>query len=287
MPDEVRTLRAPWRTLTREIPGLTPELEREFRFGQRVALTERGFLLGGTMKGGSSSMWVPASAGEYEAFLRWRMIDGFLEDGAPGTFEDLEALLAIFDIDLVNARAAAQGGERHRFRRELGAIYPILLGVLRELPPAHLERDELSRIQLGGWGPDSAKGSAYQDGTVYLYDFAVRGARRTLMGLVLHEIGHAHEHSLTSAARDELRIAHALLGRTSAFFGIEYLLDAASRRLYQAMAFEEFAAETYLAYTACGAALRAFIEAQTCAAREAWRAAYEVFKQSFEGAEYE
>src|SRR5713101_5889381 len=91
MPDEVRRLRVPWPSLAREVPHLTPELEREFRFGQRVALTERGFLIGGTIKGGSSSMWVPGTADQFEAFLRWKQLDGFIEDGEATDFEELRA----------------------------------------------------------------------------------------------------------------------------------------------------------------------------------------------------
>jgi hypothetical protein len=288
MPEEVRRLRAPWPPLAREVPHLTPELEREFRFGQRVALTERGFLIGGTIKGGSSSMWIPGTADQFEAFLRWKQIDGFIEDGDPSDFEDLEALLREHDIELMNGRAHQMNmGDPHEFRRELGSVYPILLGILRELPPSHLAREELERIQVGGWGPDAAKGSAYQDGTVFLYDFAVRGARRTLIGLFLHELGHAHDHTIQGHDRDELRECYSRLVRYESLFGIEYLLDAASRRAYQRMAFEEFVAETYLAYTACGGALRAFIDGREPTAKDAWRAAYDIYRLGFEGVEYE
>jgi hypothetical protein len=287
MPEEVRRLRAPWPSLWREVPHLTAELERDFRFGQRVSATERGFILGGTMKGGSSSMWLPASADTYEAYLRWKTIDGFQEDGDPADYEELLGLLALFEVELVNARGQGPASERTRFRRDLGALYPMLLGMLKELPPSHLERDELRRLQVGGWGPDAAKGSAFQDGTVYLYDFAVRGARRTCAGLFLHELGHAHEHALARDDRDELRRLYGAIAPSSAFFGIEYLLDPQSRVSYQRMAFEEFVAETYLAYTACGGALRAFIETQPDALREPWRHAYSIFRTGFDHFEYE
>lgn len=287
MPDEVRRLRAPWPSLAHEIPTLTPQLEREFRFGQRVSLTERGFLLGGTIKGGSSSMWLPASDDQYEAYLRWRSIEGFRDEGDRASFDELRALLEANGIELRNPRGRGGPEDRHRFRRDLGELYTVLLGILRELPPSHLERQELARIQVGGWGPDAAKGSAYQDGTVYLYDFAVRGARRTLLGLFLHELGHAHEHALLSSTRAELREIYARLIRLDAFFGMEYLLDAASRRAYQRLSFEEFIAETHLAYTACGAALRAFVEERGSEAQGLWRVAYALFRESFEGVEYE
>ena len=53
------------------------------------------------------------------------------------------------------------------------------------------------------------------------------------------------------------------------------------------MAFEEFLAETYLVYTACGGALRTFIEGQPTEVREAWRHAYSIFRTSFDNYEYE
>jgi hypothetical protein len=287
MPDEVRALRAPWPALAGEVPGLTRELEREFRFGQRVSATEKGFLLGGTMKGGSSSMWLPVGRDQFESFLRWRSIDGFVEGGDDGARDELIHFLAGCGIELAGARATATEADPAPFRRDLAQVYPLMLAILRELPREHLRRDVLRRIQLGGWGPDAAKASAYEAGTVHIYDFAVRGARRTFVGLVLHELGHAHEHSLAADHKEALRRAHATLARTACFYGIEYLLDSASRIAYQRLALEEFIAETYLAYTACGGALRAWIEGRAPEERAAWRSAYAVYADTFLGAEYE
>ena len=61
MPADVRALADPWHSRVGDIPGLTPDLEREFRFGQRVVLIDGRYRLGGTIKGGSSAMWVPAA----------------------------------------------------------------------------------------------------------------------------------------------------------------------------------------------------------------------------------
>lgn len=290
MPDEVRRIRAPWPSLAREVPHLTSDLEREFRFGQRVAMTERGFLVGGTIKGGSSSMWLPATEDQYEAYLRWRSIEGFLEDADISGFEELLAIAEANEIQLDYGRNATPKGSEGgplRFRRDFGAIYALLAEIMRELPPSHLRRDELRRIQIGGWGPDAAKGSAYADGTVYVYDFAVRGARRTLMGLFLHELGHAHEHAMAATTRAELREQYGRIVKAGALFGMEYLLDAESRRAYQRLSFEEFVAETHLAYTACGGGLRGFIETHGAEAKEAWRIAYAIYRETFEGFEYE
>lgn len=287
MPEEVRRLRAPWPSRVGEADGLTPALEKEFRFGQRVSATERGFLLGGTMKGGSSSMWLPVGIAEHQAFLRWRALEGFSDGPDTGELAALTTLLKGLGIALTCGRAAGIGEPDRGFRRDLAGVYALLLSILRELPADALRRAAIRRIQIGGWGPDAAKASAYDAGTVYLYDFAVRGARRTCAGLVLHELGHAHEHALAEDHRSALRRAYAVLAPAGAFYAIEYLLDAASRVVYQRMAFEEFVAETHLAYTACGGGLRAFIDAFDGDVKRSWRLAHEVFQGSLGGVEYE
>lgn len=289
MPGDVRAIREPWRSLVGTIPGLTAEAERAFRFGQRVAATEHGYLLGGPIKGGSSSMWYPVDRAAYEAYLAWRAIEGVGPDPDPAGFVRLLAHLELFGVELATGNGAAvRGGKpRARFDPAIGGAYALAHAILRELPPWHLERDELVRLQLGGTGPDAAKASAYVDGAVIIYDFAIRGARRTFGGLLLHELGHANERALEPAARDELRAAFGAIAAADAFFGMEFLLDAAARRGYQRLAFAEFAAELYLAYAACGSALRAFIVEQAPAARDAWVSAYGVLWRAFDGLEYE
>ena len=49
MPDEVRALRGAWPSVAHDVPELDEELEQEFRFGQRITRTERGYVLGGPM----------------------------------------------------------------------------------------------------------------------------------------------------------------------------------------------------------------------------------------------
>lgn len=284
MPEEVRAIRAPWRSLTGVVPHLTAQLEREFRFGQRVTVTERGFLLGGTIKGGSSSMWFPASREAYEAYLGWRAIEGRWEGADPTAYERLAALCDLNGVALMDGDLRKEAPSR--FRPELAGAYELLLAILRELPPAHLARAELAGIRLGGWGPDAAKASAYHEGAVHLYDFALRGARRTFAGLFLHELGHAHERALAARRLAVLAGAYERIVAAEALFGAEFLLDAAARRSYQRLSFGEFMAELYLAYTACGAALRDFAAAAPHAAREAWAAVLDIFRESFFGFEY-
>lgn len=293
MPDEVRALRHPWRSLTGEIPGLTWELEQDFRFGQRVTRTEQdSYVLGGTMKGGSSSMWQPSRREDYHAFKRWQKAEGIQEARDDEAFERLARKLAGHGVELATRRQAGGiGRARHQSDAEpfpgYGPLYDSMHGVLEALPASHLERPALKRIVLGGWGPDAAKASAYQDGSVLMYDFACRGARRTFVGLFLHELGHVHEVSLPEPMKDALHAAYQVIAEADAFVGVEFLLDAATRKLYQRFVFTEFLAETYMIYASYGQSLREAARAQAGPARAAWEDVYELFRRSFDGYEYE
>ena len=154
------------------------------------------------------------------------------------------------------------------------------------LPRDHLVDLAVDCLHVGGWGPDAAKASAYNNGTVHIYDFAVYGAARTLAGLFLHEFGHAFYASLKPEEVNVLAECHDVISRHRGFMGVEYLLDAQSRVVYQEFIPEEFVAETYLLYTACGGALREFIGRQEDEAAEAWWRAYSVFAHGFHGIGY-
>jgi hypothetical protein len=292
MPDEVRALRDPWPSLAREVKDLTWELEQDFRFGQRVTRTEQGYVLGGTMKGGSSSMWQPARREDYHAFRRWQQAEGILETRDDEAFERLAGKLARHGVELATRRHAGGMGRGRGHVDEApfpgyGPLYEAMHGVLTALPDSHLERESLRRIVLGGWGPDAAKASAYQDGSVLMYDFACRGARRTFVGLFLHELGHAHEVALPEADKAALHEAYQVIAEADAFVGVEFLLDASTRKLYQRFVFTEFLAETYMVYASHGVSLRESFRAHAPPVQAAWERVYELFRRSFDGCEYE
>lgn len=292
MPEDVRELRNEWPSLVDRVEHLTSELEQDFRFGQSVTKTDQGYVMGGTLKGGSSSMWYPATREQYHAYKRWRNLEGLYEARDDAAYCELQRVLEAHEVELVTRRKA---GPRARKGRDAfphpgyGQLYAHMLAILPQLPPSHLRGSTLGRIQLGGWGPDAAKASAYlkDQATVLMYDFACRGARRTFLGLFLHELGHAYETSLSEAERDRLHAAYQVLVETDAFFGVEFLLDPDTRKLYQKFVFVEFLAETYMIYASCGAALRERIAALAEPARGAWEAVYAAFREGFEGLEYE
>jgi hypothetical protein len=289
LPEEARALGSPWKSLVGEVPGLTAELERDFRFGQTVFPFTGGYRLGGSLKGGSSTTWRPAAESDYQAYHAWKAREGIPEEPEDlEAFELLAGLLAANQVELWNIGHKFAPRMPAEYLPKRGWVYRTALEVLRLLPEEHLAREEFSALQLGGWGPASAKASAYENGRVFIYDFALGGAKRTMVGLFLHEMGHAHEAAFSNRQLNELAELHAPIAESNALFGLEFLLDAESRKVYQQFLVTEFAAETYVAYAAAGPALRAHIAAQENGrVAEAWRRVYEILKESFAGGEYE
>lgn len=289
MPPEIRQLESPWSTLVGSVPGLTEDLERDFRFGQSVVRFAGGYRLGGSIKGGSSTIWTPVGEQEFGAYSRWQEREGIprIEDRA--AYDELKSLLESNGIEFISVGyRSSLSGASDDYLPSRGYLYRLILAVLRALPAEHLERPEFSRFQLGGWGPDCAKASAYENGTVMIYDFAIRGARRTFGGLLLHEIGHAHDAALPPDLSGQVGDAHATIAKAYALIGLEFLLDSESRKVYQQFLCSEFVAETYVVYTSQGASLRSFIAQQPDeGVREAWERVYDVFREMFSGVEYE
>jgi hypothetical protein len=288
MPEEARTLGHTWELLAGSILGLTPELERDFRFGQTVFPFAGGFRLGGSLKGGSSTMWRPAAESDHRAYLAWKELEGIPDeaDDLPA-FEELAELLASNQVEFWNLghQTGLRRPAEHIHGR--GWIYRMATEILRSLPEDHLARPEFAALQLGGWGPASAKASAYEDGRVFIYDFALGGARRTMVGLFLHEMGHAHEAAFSAERIAEIAGLHAPIAEDGALLGLEFLLDAESRKVYQQFLVNEFIAETYVAYTAAGPLLRGMVEGAAGRSGAAWRRFYDIYRESFGGVEYE
>lgn len=288
MPEDVRVLGRPWEPMAGRIPGLTPELERDFRFGQTVFPFGNGFRVGGSLKGGSSTMWRPAAEVDYRAYLAWKSTEGVPDnDDDVGAFEELAALLAASQTEFWNVGHQAGSRRPAEYVPGRGWVYRMCLAILKQLPEEHLGRPQFAALQLGGWGPASAKASAYEEGRVFIYDFALGGARRTLMGLFLHEMGHAHEAAFKASEIDELSRLHEPIAEGGALLGLEFLLDAESRKVYQQFLVSEFIAETYVAYTGAGNLLRELVAKTAGKPGESWRRAYEIYRESFGGVEYE
>ena len=264
------------------MPHLTEELEREFRFGQRVTYFNGAYRLGGNIKGGSSSIWSLTEKEIFDAYIGWRETDGIPPAPDRPAFNDLLSLLERAGIALRGQGPHEVGTYDERY----GRLYRMTCEILSALPWAHLERRELEGIQLGGWGPDSAKASAYHESTVMMYDFAMKGARRTFVGLLLHELGHAHARTISVDDWSRIEKAFGVLSKRGALFGVEYLLDAEARVVYQKSSLEEFLAEMYMTYVSHGKELARRIVEQRPQAQVAWREIYDILCAGFEGVEY-
>ncbi len=280
--ESVQQLRHPWRSLVGDVPHLTVELEREFRFGQRVSFFNGLYRMGGNIKGGSSSIWFVTEKESFDAYVGWRERDGIPPTPDRRAFNDVVEMLQRAGVTLRHPTEEGAATYEERY----GNIYRLTREVLSILPPAHLERSELASMQLGGWGPDSAKASAYLDGMVMMYDFALKGARRTYLGLLLHELGHAHARSISAADRDRIEGAYRTIIRHRALIGVEFLLDAEARIAYQRSGLEEFLAETYLLYVSHGKELARRIVEEGSKVQRAWREVYDIFCEGFGGVEY-
>ncbi len=286
MPDIVRELSGPWPSLVGSVEGLTDDLEREFRFCQSVIRIEGQYRLGGNLKGGSSAMWVPSDEDAYRTYLAWKTVDGIPAIRSTQGYDRLRRLLGRNGIELVNGMSPGDDESLRQSERR-GYVFELLFSIISCLPPSHLRNPMFRKIQIGGWGPDAAKASAFEGKTVILYDFAVSGARRTLAGLVLHELGHACEAGMQVIRRSRLEKLFRTVSNPETLIGLDFLLDGSNRRAYQHRVFEEFLAETYLIYASCGRRIHEMVSGFPDAARGAWAEIYSIFREIFDCREYD
>jgi len=285
MPAYVRKLSGPWPTQIERVPDLTEELEKEFRFGQRISKTDRGYFMGGPIKGGTSSMWYPSSRKDYKAYQTWRKVEGLVEGRDDDALERLTRLLDASGVELVTKHASRQPDPEPY--PGFGPLYAICVETLEGLPPSHLSRSTFEKLQIGGWGPDGAKASAYEKGAVLMHEFAIRKDAFEGLGKMDQLVDADARQALVEKTREKLRALYKVVNDADAFLGLEFLLEASTRRLHQKFVFEEFLAETYLIYTACGSTLRRFIADQPEPVRGAWGEIYAIFRDTFDGYEYE
>lgn len=275
---EISALRMPWPRLAGRIEHLTLDLEDELRFGHIVSDVGDGYRLGGSIKGGSSSVWMTVSEDVYKGYLNWKQMESLSEEPDADAFYRLRHRLASVGISVRSY--PDEYLPRH------GGVYRMLEKVFCMFPDEHLVWLPLEEIVIGGWGPDAAKASAYKDGRIYLYDFVIGGACRTFIGITLHEIGHAFFAALRPEKRTALENAHRIISAGQALLGTEFLLDPESRVVYQEFLVDEFVAESYMVYVAQGARLRGYISRLPGELREAWRTVYGMYLDTFGGWAY-
>jgi len=200
------------------------------------------------------------------------------------------------------------------------STYELILEVLSLLPDHHLTSEHFSKLSLGGWGGGAAKCSQYIDQEVHIYQFVLRGARRNLIGILLHEVGHSFYEMLSFDQKQALHNFRKLLARKSKsdIFGVakpelvlaaDFLHGPESRIPYSLGTTKEFIPESYMhyitqgAFTAEGLAQRHELAKSENDASEishfdsfkasippklakAYNALWKFFRQEFDGIEY-
>jgi hypothetical protein len=285
LPEEARRLALDWEVLSGRLPGLTPDLEFGFRFSQRVMRFRSGrYRIGGSMKGGGSELWTPTTESAFLTYEAWRSTEAFPAMPDSDARRELVGLLSSAGVRF-NEPGSPESAERHQKKR--GAIYRLTLDILRALPFEHLASDRLNGLTLGADPTGGANCSAYENGDILMYSFAINGARRTYIGLLLHELGHPFFLSLSASAVAELRSAHRTISDARALLAIEFLWEKGQRIVNQELSLEEFIAELYMEYSACGSLLRSHIAGQSYPnVSAAWRSVYQIVKDGFGGREY-
>ncbi len=204
--------------------------------------------------------------------------------------EELAAFLAPREVDLlVSSKHVPRGA--FEFARE----------ILELLPAGHLDHGSFRTLELGGWGHGAAKCSEYDDGTVQMFSFAVKGPRRNFAALLLHETAHAYFAELDAADPVALKGLFELhlevvRGRPGSDFfadtdlmpfAVDYLLGVQSRVSETLPDAREFAAEVYLLYVVRGLEMKDRIAELPPGLRTPWEKVYEAYRGFFGGVEYE
>ena len=274
-----------WEILSGRMPGLTPDLEFGFRFSQRVMRFRSGrYRIGGSMKGGGSELWTPTTEAASITYEAWRMAEAFQPTPDPDARRELVGLLSSAGVRF-NEPGSPGSADRHQKKR--GAVYRLTLDILRALPFEHLASDRLKGLSLGADPTGGADCSAYDNGEILMYSFALNGARRTYIGLLLHELGHPFFLSLSQSSVAALSNAHRTISDSRAFLAVEFLWEKGQRIINQELSLEEFVAELYMEYSACGSLLRSHIAGQkNSGVSAAWRTVYQIIKDGYGGREY-
>ncbi len=286
IPQFLRELRTPW--LTDVPPG---PLAGHVRFASALTAREDRRTVVRYTSGGSGTI-IEESLDEptYAALGELIRREYFRKTYDDGAREELAAFLASRGVDLLMSSKHVPR-KAFEFAREI-------LGLL---PAGHLDHGSFRTLELGGWGHGAAKCSEYDDGTVQMFSFAVKGPRRNFAALLLHETGHAYFAELGVADHAALVGLFELYSEIVAGspgsdffvdtdlmpFAVDYLLGVQSRVSETLSDAREFAAEVYLLYVVRGLEMKDRIAELPPGLRAPWEKVYEAYRGFFGGVEYE
>ena len=286
IPDYLRGLREPWLA---DVTSL--RLAGRIRFASTLAVHDgRKTRVQYNTGGAGTIIEEPVDDATYaalKALMEREYFEKVYDDKARDEFK---AFLASRGVELIVSSKHVPRGA-YEFAREL-------LGLL---PADHVAHDSFRAIELGGWGHGAAKCSEFDDRTVRMFSFAVKGPRRNFAALLLHETGHAYFAELIVAdpsAMAEVVDLHREVVKHSPVsdfhteielmpFAADYLLGAQSRVDETLSDPREFAAEVYLLYVVRGLEMKDRIAELPGRLREPWEKVYEAYRGLFGGVEYE
>ncbi len=297
-----------------EIEGLTYQYERAFDQGAYVQQGGDGAWIFFEPTSGAVTTTARVLSAEEgpqiaQAYELWRQQESFPEASIQQIHDAAQELS---DWGAARGIAFTIGEDRAPLTPEnalsLGASLPYLHGLLRTLPNSLWGTSGLREIHLAAPHHGVGHGSSFDanHGALMLFPGALRGSRRNLMGLVLHEIGHAlgspyttqgMDHSSTPEMRESMREDYNTLVNRGALVAVDFREGVASRIEQQTPsstrnreeAYEEFLADLALLYVAGGEKLRNQIQAlpPNSPVRNAWERLYAHMKnQVFGGQEY-
>ncbi len=321
LPADLAIASSDWPSLVGKIPYLDVRLEQSFRFGhgiwRAVVLKDATYEKWGTLSGGMTMLVESAGETELVAYHGWRKVEGFEYIGAEKTLDAIESLRRF--LDGVNDERATLGmpplvlsgrGERYvrktfeelqrpgtqlhprrQVFEQMGGIYRSVERILDELPRPHLFNPYLKEISLGEGVSSSVRGSEYvpEHGQVVMFTLALGAARRTFVGLFLHELGHALARRMLGDAAEAkfFEERHGFLRAKGAFLGVDFWIGREDRVFYQTD-LEEFLAETFMHYVAAGDCIRAHMASiDDGKVARCWAEVYEAYRDMyFCGIEY-
>lgn len=279
------------RSLVGTIPGLTPALERAFLRGDTVlAWRGGGFMMIYRLSGAETTISKPVPEEIHRIYLAWRERIGFSDaDQASGNFWAAQRLIDFgrtlgLRIDIESAVSPLQ------------AEY--LESVLRLLPEGFFNNGYLRALVLGADRSDASQQGSFLDGEVHLFEGSLRGPRRNLLGLLLHEMGHSTgerydlhpqgDRRIPLEIRESMSKAYRILARAKQVYAVDWMGGLEARRSRTSESFDEFIAEMHTHYVADGEGLRRHIEGlENAACRWAYEFVYaELRDRIFWGREY-
>ncbi len=242
IPPEIRKLQRPWFSQNTE-----PELEGMIRKGARIQQRFGEYIQMRSIQGSMTMTGIPLSPERAMHFLEaskseYPPLHPTSESAAREEKEHLRIFLEHRGVELRNGHVTEYSEETYKTIRR----------ILNLVPDHHFGHQHFTRFRIAGWGSGSAKCSRYEDSEVHLYQFAMEGPTRNLIGLTLHEIGHSFEWFLSPEDMTRLKRLMDIVEDKNAV-GVDFLHGKKYRIMHAFSSLPEFIAETYLNYISQGA----------------------------------